>query len=248
MAKPLPELPKQWIKGLVPTMNDTGFMFEVLDEFVEDFIEYSGQIDDEVLDMGCAYGNSTIPALEGGAKVWACDLDERHLEILKSKTPEHLLPNLTCETAKLPDKDLPENHFGAIMCSRVLHFLTGEEIEATLQKMFRWLKPGGRLYLIADTPYGIWRKFVPVWEANIAAGKKWPGIMEPVTKYLPYIPSGDEVGLFMMNLQDHETLSRACIEAGFEIQRAEFINRVDFGEKGRMDGRENCGVIAVKPS
>ena len=46
MEKPLPELPKQWIKGLVPTMNDTGFMFEVLDHFAEDFIEYSGSIDE----------------------------------------------------------------------------------------------------------------------------------------------------------------------------------------------------------
>ena len=32
------ELPTGWLKGLIPTMNDTGFMFEVLDDYALDFI------------------------------------------------------------------------------------------------------------------------------------------------------------------------------------------------------------------
>ena len=56
MNEPLPEIPKQWIKGLVPTMNDKGFMFEVLDEYADEFIRLSGSSEDEALDIGCAYG------------------------------------------------------------------------------------------------------------------------------------------------------------------------------------------------
>ena len=44
--------PKGWVDGMVPTMNGTGFMFERIDAYAEEFIEYSGSIDDEVLDMG----------------------------------------------------------------------------------------------------------------------------------------------------------------------------------------------------
>jgi len=51
-----------------------------------------------------------------------------------------------------------------------------------------------------------------------------------------------------MNLLDDELLQRTCIEAGFTVERASFIDRPDFGGLGSMDGRENAGVIAVKPA
>ena len=54
--------PKGWVDGMVPTMNGTGFMFERIDAYAEEFIEYAGSIDDEVLEMGCAYGVTTILA------------------------------------------------------------------------------------------------------------------------------------------------------------------------------------------
>jgi len=228
-------------------MNDTGFMFEVLDEYVEDFISYSGTIDDEVLELGAAYGNAVIPALKAGANVRACDIDQRHLDILISRTPEEYRPHLTTEIQKLPNAGLPENHFGAILCCRVLHFLTGEEIDASVANMFRWLKPGGRVYLIADTPFGIWRNFIPAWEDNLANGERWPGLMEPAMQYLPYETNSDNAGPPLMNLMSPEILIRACEEAGFMVERASYISRPDFKGSGQMDGRENCGILAIKP-
>lgn len=47
---------------------------------------------------------------------------------------------------------------------------------------------------------------------------------------------------------DTELLSRTCEEAGFQVQRASFIDRSDFAGMGRMDGRENAGVMAIKPA
>lgn len=240
--------PKGWVDGMVPTMNGTGFMFERIDAYAEEFIEYSGSIDEEVLDMGCAYGVATIAALQAGAKVRACDLDKRHIEILESRVPKELRANLTCQQANLPDVDLPADHFGAIFCSRVFHFLAGDDIDASARNMYRWMKPGGKLYVVADTPYGIWRNFIPTWETNRDNGERWPGWMEPAVDYLPYKPSGRSEGPPFMNLQDPDLLARTCTEAGFSVQRATFIARPDFGEKGRMDGRENCGVLAIKPA
>ena len=76
---------------------------------------------------------------------------------------------------------------------------------------------------------------------------RWPGLMHKPLNYLPYTPSADDIGPPLMNLLDHEILRRTCEEAGFEVLRAGFINRNDFAGDGSMDGRENCGLIAVKP-
>lgn len=248
MNDSLPEIPKQWIKGLVPTMNDKGFMFEVLDEYADEFIQVASASDAESLDIGCAYGVASIAALKAGAHIVACDMDQRHLDVLRSRVPADLMQNLTLQTGTLPDIDLPENHFAALLCSRVLHFLPGDEIEQSVANMFRWLQPGGRLFLVADTPFGIWRKFIPTWEQNQANGERWPGYMVKPINYLPYTPSSDDIGPPIMNLLDPELLRRTCEQAGFVVDKATFVDRSDFGDQGRMDGRENCGLSATKPA
>ena len=55
-------LPKPFIPGLIPTMNNTGFMTEALDAYSQEFVSYAGSIADEVLDIGCAYGVATLAA------------------------------------------------------------------------------------------------------------------------------------------------------------------------------------------
>jgi len=232
-----------------PTLNGTGFMFRVLDEYAEDFIQFTGQTDGAALDIGPAFGVTTIAALKAGGRVTACDPDPRHLQILAENTPEALRSNLTCITDRLPDINLADESYDAILCSRVLHFLDGSAIDASVRNMFRWLQPGGRLYLIADTPYGIWRKFIPIFEARRARGDRWPGLMIGLENYLPFAP-GDRAmdGPPFMNLLDPELLTRICSDAGFDVQRASFIDRSDFGGLGRMDGRENAGILAIKPN
>lgn len=233
--------------GMVATLNGTGFMFERRDRFADAFIEYAGSVGKPVLELGCAYGVSTIPALERGATITASDLDPRHLEILRSKVRPDLLPRLTTKAGALPDIDLPTGHYAAILCSRVLHFLPGEAVEASVHNMARWLAPGGRLYLIADCPYGIWRGAIAKFEAGKASGERWPGFIVGLHNYLA-TPSAKPIEQPpFMNLMDPDLLARTCREAGLEVLDAAFIPRPDFGGQGRMDGRENCGCLAVKP-
>ena len=245
-----PSVPKGWgDSGMRPTLNGTGFMFEVLDEFADDYIQYAASVDAPVLEVGCAYGVASLPALAAGATVSACDLDQGHLDILRESAPEDQRHRLECVQGALPGVDFPANHFGAVLCSRVLHFLDGSAVDASVRKMYRWLQPGGRIYLVADTPYGIWRKFIPVFEARRARGDRWPGLMIALENYLPQVPADRPIkGPPFMNLLDTELLSRTCEEAGFQVQRASFIDRSDFAGMGRMDGRENAGVMAIKPA
>jgi ubiquinone/menaquinone biosynthesis C-methylase UbiE len=246
MSESLPDIPKAWIKGMEPTLNNKGFMFENIDEFAEDFIKFSGESDDAALELGCAYGIASIAALKAGATLTACDMDQGHLDILKSRTPENLHNQLTTVQGKLPDVDLPENHFGTLLCSRVLHFMTGDDIDAAVKNMYRWLKPGGKLFLVADTPWGIWRNFIPTWEKNVANNERWPGHMEPTMAYLPFAKE-TSVGPEFMNLMSPQLLCRSAREAGFDVRKCSYISREDFQTKGRLDGRENCGIMAVKP-
>jgi SAM-dependent methyltransferase len=249
MAENEKDAPKWNLPNMEPTLNDTGFMFKILDEFADDFIHFAGQTEDSVLDLGCAYGVATIAALEGGATVTACDLEQQHLDILVENTPEKLRANLTCVTGELPSgASFPEDSFAAILCSRVLHFLDGSAIDASVKNMYSWLKPGGRLYLIADTPYGIWRKLIPSFEYKKEKGERWPGLMIGLENYLPNVPQDRPIdGPPFMNLLDPELLTRICTDAGFTVRRASFIDRSDFSGLGKMDGRENAGVFAVKP-
>lgn len=146
-------LPKSPVEGLIPTLNNTGWMTEALDDISQAFADYAGSINTETLDIGCAYGIATLAALEQGATICACDIEPRHLEILTQRVPAEMTDRFRCVAGALPDVDFPDEQFGAIIASRVLHFLSGADVETTVKKMHRWLKPGGRLFLIVDSPY-----------------------------------------------------------------------------------------------
>ncbi len=242
------KMPEAYLNGLIPTLNFTGFMVNFLDDYARGFIEFAGSGDVTVLDLGCAYGVAAIPALEAGARVVASDLDQRHLDILAGRVDEKPRKNLQCVQGKLPDMDFAADSFDAILCSRVLHFLEGDDIDTATGKMFRWLKPGGRITLVCDTPYGIWRNVAPVFEANRKKGERWPGAVKDLSPYLPEGARGKPAkGPAFMNLLDVVLLKRICSEAGFVVQRSGFIDRSDLSGVGRMDGRENAGVDAIKP-
>ncbi len=236
------------VKEMVPTLNGTGFMFEVRDAYADEWIACAAGGPHPALEIGCAFGVATLPALAAGATVVACDMEARHLEILASRVPAAERARLTCVVGALPDIDFEPARFRAILCSRVLHFLSGPQIDAAVAKMAAWLKPGGRLYVVTDTPYGIWRKFIPDFEAAKRAGERWPGMMVGLHHWLPTPGLNRHIDKpAFMNLLDAELLARICGEAGLRVERATFIDRSDFQGLGALDGRENAGVVAIRP-
>ncbi len=221
-----------------------GFMFEWLDPYAEEFIAHAASLDGEVLEVGCAFGVVTLPALAKGARVCASDMEPRHLEVLQSKVPEEDKSRLRCVAATLPGADFPDESFDAIFSSRVLHFMNGEDIEATVSKIFRWVKPGGKVILVADTPYnGIWASLGPIYEAKKKAGEIWPGFVEDCENYIPQ-RSKEVVLPPYMNFLDPDILRRVCEQAGFIVERASFEDRP---AKDQGHGNDHVGIVAVKP-
>lgn len=238
----MPERPEPFMKGMIPTLNHRGFMLDRMDLYSQQFAEHVRAVDSEVLDIGCAYGVATRAALENGARVMACDMDNGHLEVLLQETPQELKDFLRTQAGTLPDVDFPEDSFGAVLCSRVFHFLLANQIRESLGKMHRWLIPGGRLFLVADSPYtGFWFSKAPEYESRKSEGDEWPGLIEDVR---PLFEEGKfpEGMLSFMNALDPDILSRECQRAGFVVEKAEF-----FGRDGNIEGRDHAGLIARKP-
>jgi SAM-dependent methyltransferase len=240
-------LPESPVAGLIPTLNKTGWMTEALDTYSADFAEYAGAIGqqgDEALDIGCAYGVATLAALDQGARICACDMEPEHLEILSKRVPEDARDHYRSRTGTLPDVDFAADSFGAILAARVLHFLDGQQIEQTVRKMHSWLKPGGRLYLVADTPYtGPWYIHATRYEQRKAAGEPWPGMVDDYASLLPQgtDPRGHPD---FINPLDPDILARECEAAGFNLIKKNFLS----GSTSHAKGREHAGVIAQKPA
>jgi SAM-dependent methyltransferase len=239
-----PVLPKSSVPGLIPTLNNTGWMTETLDDYSRAFTEHAGSIGTECLDIGCAYGVATLPALAGGARVLACDLEPRHLEILDRRVPRQDRERFRSQPGAMPGVDFPPGSFGAILCARALHFLRPRDVELTVRKMYDWTAPGGRIFLITDSPYvGPWWKSAPEYERRKRECCPWPGLVE---NYAALLPPGTDATKHpgFINPMDPDILRRVAGEAGFEVLDAAFLR----GGGQRATGREHAGVIARKPA
>lgn len=227
-----------------PTQNRHGYTFP-LSKYTNAFIDHAKQHQGTVLDIGAAYGVTTIPALLTGAKVIANDMSSEQLDILKQETPEQVRANLTLLTGRLPNFDLPANSLDGILASHVLHFLDPETFRVAVAKCYAWLKPGAKMVVQCFTPYHkFMASYIPEYHQKIASKDGFPGYTDH---------SGDYVlvgGLLpeTVNLMDPTVLAREFIAAGFQIESAEFLAcppglNPDFFP---LDGREWVGMIAYK--
>ncbi|HEY0191658.1 MAG TPA: alpha/beta fold hydrolase, partial [Kofleriaceae bacterium] len=237
--------------GMVVTLNRTGVMVEHLIPYSIEFADYAGQCGGEVLDLGCAYGIAAIAALERGARVVALDMEQRHLDILGQRVTPEARARLTLVRGVLPDVDFADGRFAAVHASRVIHFLSPDDVRGVLRKMYRWLAPGGRLFLSSDSPYfGYWATRSDDYDARRRAGDPWPGYIADVSRY--FDPRDVAGGPPLINALDPEVLDRECRAAGFVVERTGYFGAVGVGRDRRAHGApgpdmEHVGVIAQRP-
>ena len=72
-------------------------------------------------------------------------MDAQHLQLLRECVPEAQRPRLSTVVGTLPQVAFPAGSFGAILASRVLQFLAGDELGIALRRIRDWLLPGGQL-------------------------------------------------------------------------------------------------------
>ncbi len=238
-------MPEAEESGLINTLNSMGTMTPDPDIFSRAFIQFAPRAPGRSLDIGAAYGVATLPALRSGASVIANDIDERHLKILFNRVPQEHRARLELVTGEFPDKlDFPAGSLGAVLICRVMHFFDGPRIERAAAKVMNWLAPGGKVFVVGETPFiGTAKAFFPTYEARLKAGHPWPGVVENAAAHDPK-RAGSLPSLF--HLLDERILERVFTAAGFEIERLELFARPDYPADIRLDGRESVGLIAVK--
>lgn len=197
---------------------------------------------DTVMDIGGSIGIQAFPILTTGAKVTVVDLSARDINQLEIKTPSDLQQNLITVVGKFPDIQPPAQQtwiesFTVILMSHVAHYLTGSELRKGIKEINLWLKPGGRFYFQALTPYSNpykWRMLIA--EDLRKEGVEWPGFFsgEEKRNFARENP-GREVILFEENgMPDSghpispEIIKRELEASGFKIS---YINYGSFDEE-----------------
>ncbi len=255
--------------GFIKTLNNMGYMTSTCDPFTEEFVEFSRSQRKPVLDIGAAYGIATKKALAVGAAVIANDIDARHLEILANEVEVEQIASdstsfddksakkvvtekngsthhsrLTLLPGDLNEIQVSEKSVSAILVCRVLHFFTGPQIESVARKLYQWLESGGRIFIVAETPYlKNFENFIPIYENRKRQGVEWPGFIDDVMAVAP------ERGEFLprqMHLLDPDVLKCVFESAGFKTVKCNTIARTDFPEDIQLDGRESVGYIGEK--
>ncbi len=203
------------------------------------------------LDLGAASGAASEAAWRAGAWVIANDLDaaplrelEQHLQSDSSRADP---VRLRLQPGRFPrDLHFEPASLGAIHASNVFHFLTGNQLALGVGKAARWLRPGGKLFVQAATPYQApFAAFAAEYERRVARGEKWPGWVEKIGAYSKHRLLGQMPR--SIHLLDEKVLTRLCIDAGLEVERAWLYRREDLPESLFLDGRESVGLVARKP-
>jgi SAM-dependent methyltransferase len=229
-----------------PTANRMGWSSEEPHEINLAFADFVSTCDLPVLDLGAGHGAATLAALRKGAKVIANDLEQDQLDALEAHVPFLMRDRLQLRQGRFPlDLVFSCGYFGAVHASNVLHFLNPMELETGIDLMVDWLAPGGKVFVLVNSPYTQnFKNVIPYFERKKKDGVRWPGWIDDLSQYsshatLQYLPAS-------LHLFDAEVLSRGFERAGFTIEVAREYSRSGLPEILKYDKRENVMLVARK--
>lgn len=247
LAQDIP-MPDISINGQISVLNaGGGYAIGSLDHVSQACVDWSKAGPPKtILDIGAGYGTISVAILQKtSCSVIANDIGVENLLIIRNRATSEQRERLFLNHNRFPQNlDFPDESLDGIAISQVFHFLTGEEIDAGLLKLFRWLKPGGKLFITTSSPYvKVLTDFMPTYAARKAADMRWPGHIDNWSTMRPHMKN---LPLFF-HVIDHATLGRALREAEFEVEAESFVDRRETIPSLGLDGREDIGVIAMKP-
>lgn len=257
-------MPQQEELGVfTKTHNPSGGYTTVPCDFISQrFIEhaaFSAQTGGKVLEIGAAFGAATLEALANGVTVFCNDIEPENLAVVHKRFSEassEYTESITGDSDKLvlipgelPSEliGLPERFFDAILICRVLHFFSGLKIEESLSLMSKLLAPGGKIYIVCETPFlKNWQRFIPEFKSRVEKGIEWPG---EITNPADYESSGRAASLpKFVHWISKEVLERCLLKTGFSVEHAEYINREgQFPDDLLLPeyGKESVGAIGL---
>lgn len=245
MSKTSELWPKAVEDGLIPTDNAMGIMTVEPSPAAEAFITLAAGAGRPLLEIGAAYGNATLPALRAGATVIANDLSASQLNVLAAAAPAEDHRRLVLMPARFPEEIcLAEGSLSGVLAAQVLHFFDAPAVEQSFRSVWRWLEPGGALFVVVMTPsLGFYSRLRPEYERRVRRGERWPGIFDP----RPVAPPewGERLPA-LVHLFEPDVLRRCAEEAGFAVEILEYFCFRHFPAQYRTDGHEYLTLTARK--
>lgn len=231
-----------------PTKNQYGFMLTQIDTLGYKFLENlkKNQTRTESIDIGSAFGLLPLKAYKENTPVIVNDLSEEHLNIFKKRAEKKGLQNIKTLAGNFFNLDVRDNSIYSIHISRVLHFYPGPEIIRALNIFYKWLIPGGKLFLINETPYfGTCKDFIPTFLKRKKDGNTWPGELRDLDFFektkRPFVDH-------FVHLMDKDELKKCINHTNFETVETDYVNREGyFPKEALLDGRESLFAILQKP-
>jgi SAM-dependent methyltransferase len=260
--KSKPNIPAPENDGRMPTLNKKGATSPNFDYVTLEFLKFAEN--KRVLEIGGAYGNVMLEALHRNSSTiyHLNDLEERHLTIAAFRLQEKIDRREICmnglENVQFIYGDITQpswkvkEPYDAILMARVIHFLNPKQIQQALSNLYTSLKPGGRVFIIALTPYvNRYQSFIPKYEKRLKSGEPYPGYVTDLRKYVNKdVTTQNQInsisdGSFMF--LDDIVLLRLFTNAGFKVLECALKPLSYYSPSWALDGRENVILIAEKP-
>jgi SAM-dependent methyltransferase len=238
----------QSLSAVVATTNRTGWCTLVPSRLNRAFIDYAAASSEKVLEIGGGTGVVALAALRKTARLVFNDMAAKHIDAFTHQAAAEGLAPLGIALGRFPNElEFPDASFAAIHLSNIVHFLSPGELTQALEKVARWLRPNGRVFIQTSNVYvGNYYRCIPLFEERRSAGLKHPGFIEDVKAYVTgHDPAQVPASMHLMTKVE---LSDAVEDAGLEIIEAYEYRREALPEIFHYDGRENVAVIAAKAS
>mgnify|MGYP002384496796 CR=1 FL=1 len=224
-----------------------GYASSFEDEFVSAFINLcNSKSDIDILELGAGYGLISEKVATSKNRLVVNDISMEHLEDFRNRLPEATAKCVSLAPGSFPnDLSFQNESLNVIFTSRMVHLLSPKNLIKGINLIYKWLKPNGLLILTADTPFlGFIKDFMPTYLKRVKNNHKWPGKIHNLRDY-----ASDRKNELprQANFLDKETLQKV-IGDKFKIIQASYVNRPDFPDDIKLDGRETIGIIAQKVS
>lgn len=236
------KIPEQ-LRDEIPTLNQYGYMKFEYDEFTKEFVELGKKASLPILEIGTAYGWVVHRALEQGIKIVASDVSHAHLEVLLKNAPKDKLDNLFIYPGAFPGEiDFDTESLSSVLCSRVFHFLTGDQVDQGLDKIHSWLIPGGKFYFSTCSMhhYAVRDTIIPIYKQKRDAGIQWPG---EITNHKQVSPAHAPYIHDFFHVFDIPQLEELLDSKGFKVEKIKYY---DYPSDHNSDGIGHIGFVATK--
>jgi ubiquinone/menaquinone biosynthesis C-methylase UbiE len=127
--------------------------------------------DMEVLEIGCGTGSTALIHAPHVKHIRAIDFSEKMIAIATEKANQQKISNVTFEKASIDELKIPSQSLDMVLALSILHLL--ENKEATIDRVYEMLKPGG-LFVTSTTCLG--------------DAMSWFKLIAPIGKVLGFFP------------------------------------------------------------